>query len=168
MRALLDALLLGRDPGPPPRWVRVAAVIAAVALAAISGASRDQAIGVMSWLLGILAAAPLALAAWSSLWAWRLAWLVAMLVGVLGLPREAGWPWHPVQLIVLLLVLFVVGLRQRLGVVLWVGLFTLVPIWLYVLPNNRAGATVLYVVPLAMGWLLGGGPRRRHRGQLSA
>ncbi|MGH3715673.1 MAG: sensor histidine kinase, partial [Micromonosporaceae bacterium] len=156
MRALVDALLLGRDSGPSPKWVRAATAVAVVVLAAASAGSGEQASGYLGWVLGLATAVPFAIAAWSSLWAWRWAWLAAIAVGLLVLPRVAGWPWHPVQLIVLLLVLFVVGLRQRLGVVLWVGLFTAVPVWLYVLPNNRVGATLLYAVPLAMGWLLGG------------
>jgi signal transduction histidine kinase len=141
-----------------PGWLRRLlpglALVVAILLAVASGASREQLTGIGAFTVGLAVALPLVVAVRWPLLAWRLAWLGALFVGGASLPRVAGWPWHPVQVIVLLVVLFAVGLRHRVGVLVWVGAFTMVPVWLFVVPQNRGGASVLFVAPLVLGGLL--------------
>ena len=159
--ALRDTVV-GPDPAPTstavPGWLRRLlpglALVTAILLAVASGASREQLTGIGAFTVGLAVALPLVVAVRWPLLAWRLAWLGALFVGGASLPRVAGWPWHPVQVIVLLVVLFAVGLRHRVGVLGWVGAFTMVPVWLFVVPQNRGGTSVLFVAPLVLGGLL--------------
>jgi signal transduction histidine kinase len=94
-----------------------------------------------AWLmaLGVLVAlvvvAPLPLAARYPLVGWRIGWLALLLVPLSGVRWNAGvwwvdWPWGPVQLLVLLVVFCVAGLRHRRPVLWWMWALTLVPWWL--------------------------------------
>jgi signal transduction histidine kinase len=165
LRDLLDTVLTGRDPAPAeisgPGWLArlgrllpALATIAAALLAWAYAAGGAQLHGPLGVAVGIAVAAPLAVAVRWPLLAWRLAWLVAMLVGATGSPRVATWPWHPVEIIVLLVVLLAVGLRHRVGVQVWVGALTMVPVWWFVVPPNRPGASLLFLAPLVLGGLL--------------
>jgi signal transduction histidine kinase len=87
------------------------------------------------------------------LWAWRIMFLGA-LFGTFNQGDDV-WPWSPVQVMVILLVLLVVGARVDRPVLVWMALFTLIPVWLFVDPNNVGGITVLFVVVAAVAEVIG-------------
>ena len=87
------------------------------------------------------------------LWAWRIMFLGA-LFGTFNQGDDV-WPWSPVQVMVILLVLLVVGARVDRPVLVWMALFTLIPVWLFVDPNNVGGITVLFVVVATVAEVIG-------------
>ena len=75
-------------------------------------------------LVALVVVAPLPLAARYPLVGWRIGWLALLLVPLSGVRWKAGawwvdWPWGPVQLLVLLVMFCVAGLRHRRPVLWW-------------------------------------------------
>jgi signal transduction histidine kinase len=88
-------------------------------------------------LVALAVVVPLPLAARYPLLGWRIGWLALLLVpfveaSSLGIRINwsGNWPWDPVQLLVLLVVFFVAGVRHQRPVLWWMWALTLIPWWL--------------------------------------
>ena len=88
-------------------------------------------------LVALVVVAPLPLAARYPLVGWRIGWLALLLVPLSGVRWlsvgawwRGDWLWGPVQLLVLLVVFCVAGVRHRRPVLWWMWALTLVPWWL--------------------------------------
>jgi signal transduction histidine kinase len=92
---------------------------------------------------------PLLLAARYPLLGWRLCWLALLLVPLVPGQWRGGWPWGPAQLLVLLAVFCVAGVRYGRPVLWWMWALTLIPWWLWLLTDRTAlagplGATIVF------------------------
>ena len=90
-------------------------------------------------LLALAVVLPLALAARYPLLGWRIGWLALLLVPLvksssLGVRVSwwGGWPWDPVQILVLVVLFCVAGVRHQRPVLWWMWALSLVPWWLHV------------------------------------
>jgi len=85
--------------------------------------------------------APLALLPARPLLGWRIAWVGALLTGLGGPRAEPGppWPWQPVQIILLAVLLFAVGLRHPRGVLVWTWVSAALLVAVFVTSNNTPG-----------------------------
>jgi signal transduction histidine kinase len=91
--------------------------------------------------LGVVA--PLALAIRYPLLGWRIGWLALLLVPLLGLRWWGGLPWDPVQILVLLVVLYAAGVRHERAALCWLWALTLVPWWYWVLRQGPGVVTAV-------------------------
>jgi signal transduction histidine kinase len=94
-------------------------------------------------------AVPLLLAARYPLLGWRIGWLALLLAPLVPGKWWGGWPWGPAQVLVLLVVYCVAGVRYRRPVLWWMWALSLIPWWLWLvrdLPNLNGpiGATILF------------------------
>jgi signal transduction histidine kinase len=105
-------------------------------------------------VLAVVTVLPVFLLLRRPLWAWRIMFLAA-LFGTFNRDQNEVWPWNPTQVIVMLLVLLVVGARVDLAVLVWMTLFTLVPVWIFVKPGNVGGITVLFLVVATVAEVIG-------------
>ncbi|WBB67476.1 histidine kinase [Micromonospora sp. WMMD812] len=145
------------------RWTRAAAVartvglLALVALTLITAQflldSRKLPVAT-AWLLAVLTVAPLPLLLARPLWAWRIMFL-GQLFGTFNRRPTDDWPWSPTQILIIFVVLTVVAARVDRAVLAWVGLFSLVPVWIFVSPNIQVGICLLFLVLLLLGDLVG-------------
>jgi signal transduction histidine kinase len=92
---------------------------------------------------------PLLLAARYPLLGWRAGWLALLLVPLVPGKWWGGWPWAPAQVLVLLVVYCVAGVRYGRPVLWWMWALSLIPwgLWLVRdLPdlNGPLSATVLF------------------------
>jgi signal transduction histidine kinase len=74
---------------------------------------------------------PLLLAARYPLLGWRLGWLALLLAPLVPGQWRGGWPWGPAQLLALLAVFCVAGVRYRRPVLWLMWALTLIPLWLW-------------------------------------
>jgi signal transduction histidine kinase len=172
LRDLAGAVATGRDPRPPPPplpgwlfrrlarlrpYVPLLALLVALllAMAAVPSLAPYHVGTLATLIVAVLSALPLLLVRDRSLAAWRVAWLATLLSAANGM-YEAGAPWpaNPVAIVVFLFVLLVVGYRQPAGVLFWVWLLNSTLIWVYILPSNAVGATLLVTALLLVGYLL--------------
>jgi signal transduction histidine kinase len=107
---------------------------------------------VLGVLVALAVVAPLPLAARYPLLGWRIGWLGLLLVPLAGIRWSgvgaswwAGWPWDPVQVLVLVVVFCVAGVRHPRAVLWWMWALTLIPWWL------RAGHDRPGVLACALG-----------------
>jgi signal transduction histidine kinase len=172
LRDLARTVITGRDPQPPPgpppgrffRWfarlrpyvqVLLPFVALLLALAAYTSLEPYQVGTLPALVVAVLSALPLILVRDRALLAWRVGWLVTLLSGVNHLyERGTPWPANPVAIFVFLLVLVVVGYRQPPGVLFWVWLLSISLVWVYVVPSNAVGGTLLITAILLVGYLL--------------
>lgn len=84
---------------------------------------------------------PLLLAVWYPLLAWRAGWLGLLLVPLAGLHWWGGLPWGLVQVLVLLAVLCMAGIRHERAVLGWLCALSLVPWWFWILWRGQ-GAVI--------------------------
>ena len=94
---------------------------------------------------------PLLLAARYPLLGWRVGWLALLLVPLVPGEWWGGWPWGPAEVLVLLVVFGVAGVRYGRPVLWWMWALSLIPWWLWLvrdLPNldGPIGATILFTV----------------------
>jgi signal transduction histidine kinase len=82
-------------------------------------------------LLTAAVVTPLLLAARYPLLGWRIGWLALLLVPLVPGGWRGGWPWGPAQLLVLLVVFCVAGVRYRRPVLWWMWALSLIPWWLW-------------------------------------
>ncbi|MBV9380538.1 MAG: sensor histidine kinase [Streptosporangiaceae bacterium] len=95
--------------------------------------------------------APLLLAARYPLLGWRIGWLALLLAPLLPQEWQGGWPWGPAQLLALLAVFCVAGVRYGRPVLWWTWALSLIPWWLWLVRdladlNGPLSATVMFTV----------------------
>ena len=99
---------------------------------------------------------PLLLAARYPLLGWRIGWLALLLAPLVPAQWRGGWPWGPAQVLVLLVVFCVAGVRYRRPVLWWMWALSLIPWWLWLvrdLPDLNG--------PISCDHLVHGGDDRR-------
>jgi signal transduction histidine kinase len=83
-------------------------------------------------LVAVGVVVPLVLAVWYPLLAWRAGWLGLLLVPLLDLRWWGGLPWGPAQVLVLLVVLCMAGIRHERALLGWLCALSLVPWWFWI------------------------------------
>jgi signal transduction histidine kinase len=106
-------------------------------------------LGAGQLLLVVAVVTPLLLAARYPLLGWRIGWVALLLAPLVPAQWRGGWPWGPAQVLVLLVVFCVAGVRYRRPVLWWMWALSLIPwlLWLVRdLPdlNGPIGATILF------------------------
>ncbi|MGS2615436.1 sensor histidine kinase [Micromonospora sp. LZ34] len=165
-RAALRRVAAGPDyPAfrpPLDRWPRTAAVAPTVGLLALVGLTLITAAFLIdsrklpvatAWLIAMLTVAPLPILLVRPLWAWRIMF-VGQLFGTFNRRPTDDWPWSPTQILVILVVLTLVATRVDRAVLAWIGLFSVIPVWIFVAPRNQVGIILLFVVLLLLGDLV--------------
>jgi len=146
----LRTTLVGADPArplmPPRPLLTAIGILVIISLGALATQylteNRDLALPVAA-AVGTLTVLSLVFVRYKPLWAWRFA-AVSLLVGLVDYsPPMEAWPWNPVQILATLVVLFVVGLREPVGVIFWSGLITVVIIWAIINAKEMIGITIL-------------------------
>ncbi|WP_173153678.1 sensor histidine kinase [Phytohabitans suffuscus] len=159
---------LFRGPDYPPVTVRLpwrrldvlAPGAAGLALVGVTVATAQYLIDSRSLpaltavVIAVLSVLPLPFLLRRPLWAWRIMFL-GQLFGTFNRQHDEVWPWSPLQVVVILLVLLVVGARVDRAVLGWMALLTLIPVWIFVGPNNVGGITVLFVVVALVAEVVG-------------
>ncbi len=82
-------------------------------------------------LVALAVVAPLLVAVRYPLLGWRIGWLGLLLVPLLHERWWGGLPWDPAQILVLLTVLCLAGIRHERPVLCWLWALTLIPWWLW-------------------------------------
>ena len=100
-------------------------------------------------LLAVAVVAPLLLAARYPLLAWRIGWLALLLVPLVPATWWGGWPWSPPQVVALLAVFCLAGVRHQRAVLWLMWALSLIPWWLWLTAdvanlNGPAGATIVF------------------------
>jgi signal transduction histidine kinase len=162
----LVPVAVGPDPSAGPRWrspgrrwaARAVLGVATVALCTASLASLSDGYGsglpshlpatavvpsqvsvvqvLVQVLVAVAVVAPLLMAIRYPLLGWRIGWLGLLLVPVLHERWWGGLRWGPVQILVLLTVLCLAGIRHERPVLCWLWALTLIPWWLWVGKNG--------------------------------
>jgi signal transduction histidine kinase len=99
-------------------------------------------------VLGVMA--PMVAAVRHPLAGWRIAWLAVLLAPLLDLTWWAGLPWNPVQIVVLLVVTCLAGVRHGRQTLCWLWALTLVPWWFWTI-RGGPGVVTAVVGTLAFG-----------------
>src|SRR5260370_31849377 len=86
----------------------------------------------------------MALAVRYPLLGWRIGWLGLLLVPLLDIGWWGGLPWDPVQILALLALLFVAGIRHDRPVLGWLWALTLVPWWFWAGRNGPSVVTAAF------------------------
>jgi signal transduction histidine kinase len=147
-----------RAPGPQKRrrsarFALPAGLLLLIGLAALATQYLwdTREIHVMgSWLLGAFTVAPAAAMWRRPLLAWRLL-VVGLFLGPYHAVASEAFPWNPVQIFVAIAVLLVTSLRVDRLVLCWVGLITLVPVWVFDDIGSRYGVALFLVALLTIG-----------------
>ncbi len=155
---------------PQPSFVHVHPA-AAAQVVAVSRLVPHAAAFRLSWLVGfsggpgqlmalavlvaLAVVAPLPLLARYPLLGWRIGWLGLLLLPLAGVGWTGGWPWSPVQIVVLLAVFGAAGVRHPRAVLWWMWALTLIPWWLRApghpgLPTAVLGTIGLTAVTIAL------------------
>jgi signal transduction histidine kinase len=100
-------------------------------------------------LLAVAVVTPLLLAARYPLLGWRIGWVALLLAPLVPGQWWGGWPWGPAQVLVLLAVFCVAGVRYRRPVLWWMWALSLIPWWLWLARdladlNGPLGATIVF------------------------
>jgi signal transduction histidine kinase len=147
----LWTFLVGADPRfePKTRLGRLLPFLSAVvafllALASHAYLKDNTSLNrAMVLLVSGITVVPLALLPRYPLMAWRIAWVVALVTGfTVTVKDNTPWPWHPVQLILLMVSLAAVGLRHRREVLVWAWVSMIVLVATFVNSNNTPGMLV--------------------------
>jgi signal transduction histidine kinase len=102
-------------------------------------------------VVAVLVVAPLLLAAWRPMLAWRIGWLALFLAPLEPAAWWGGWPWGPPQLSALLVAFCLAGVRHRRPELWWMWALTLVPWWLWLAARvhdlgGPVSATVIFAL----------------------
>ena len=100
-------------------------------------------------LLAVAVVTPLLLAARYPLLAWRIGWVALLLSPLVPGQWRGGWPWGLAQLLVMLVVFGVAGVRYGRPVLWWMWALSLIPWWVWLardLPDltGPIGATIVF------------------------
>ena len=151
----LVQVLIGPDPPSAWRWQsppqrRVAYGALGAATLALCAANLVGGIATPGQLLlAVLVVVPMPLAARYPMLAWRIEWLALLLAPLVHAHWWGGLPWAPGQILALLGLFFVAGIRQQRPELWWMWALTLIPGWLWLtidVPdlNDPAAATVVF------------------------
>jgi signal transduction histidine kinase len=150
----LIQVLIGPEPRPVWRWRsaqdRQAAYAAlGVVTVVLCAANLNGAFAHLGQLLlAVPAVAPLPLAAKRPMLAWRIGWLALLLVPLVPAAWWGGWPWGPGQILAMLGVFVLAGIRQQRPELLWMWALSLIPwcLWLIAdIPNLNGPASSVVV-----------------------
>src|SRR5580700_7407778 len=100
-------------------------------------------------LVALAVVAPLLMAIRYPLLGWRIGWLGLLLVPLLHEHWWGGLRWGPVQILVLLMVLCLAGIRHERPVLCWLWALTLIPWWLWA-DKNGPGLVMVALGSLAL------------------
>ena len=174
----LVRVLTGPDPAPSwrdrpaERWgAYVALGMATLALCVVNTATMHGVVGAHGQLpagsarpptdllppnfaqhvLAVAVVAPLLLAGWSPMQAWRIGWIGLLLAPLAPAAWWGGWPWGPPQIIAMLAAFCLAGLRQPRPALAWMWALTIIPwlTWLVADVRNLKGpvsATLVFTV----------------------
>jgi signal transduction histidine kinase len=170
----LVRVLTGPDPAPAwrarsaqERWAAGAAlallgVLNAATVHGVAGAHGELPAGAQHSIgalppslaqvvLAVAVVAPLVLAAWYPMLAWRVGWLALLLAPLAPAAWWGGWPWGPPQILAMLAAFCLAGLRQPRPALWWMWALTLIPwlVWLIAdVPNLKGpvSATIVFTV----------------------
>jgi signal transduction histidine kinase len=113
--------------------------------------------GAFAWLGQLLLAVPvvalLPLAVRRPMLAWRIGWLALLLVPLVPAAWWGGWPWGPGQILAMLGVFFLAGIRQPRTELWWMWALSLIPwcLWLIAdIPNLHGPASSIVVFTAAV------------------
>jgi signal transduction histidine kinase len=100
-------------------------------------------------LLAVAVVTPLLLAARYPLLGWRMGWLALLLAPLVPGHWWGGWPWGPAQVLVLLVLFCVAGVRYRRPLLWWMWALSLIPWWLWLAMDladlsGPLGATLVF------------------------
>jgi signal transduction histidine kinase len=151
----LVQVLIGSDPPSVWRWRspqerRIAHAVLGVATLALCVANLVPGVATPGQLLlAVPVVAPLPLAARYPMLAWRIGWLALLLAPLIPAHWWGGWPWGPGQILALLGVFGLAGIRQHRAELWWMWALTLIPWWLWLAEdvpnlNGPASATVVF------------------------
>jgi signal transduction histidine kinase len=159
----LPAAVAGPDRPPvraaaarPGRWRRLAAPAGVLVLMGLSAITWQylwdtrQIDRLMALFLSGLTVAPAAIMFRRPRWAWRLL-IPALFLGAYHNTVEEAFPWNPVQLLIAIAVLLLVALRVDRVVLFWMGLITLIPVWILDDANSMGGVSLFVVALLVIG-----------------
>jgi len=134
----LTQVLTGPEPPPVWRWdssqerraAYAALGVVTLVLCAVNLVGAFAHPGQL--LLAVPAVAPLPLAARYPMLAWRIGCLALLLVPLVPAAWWGGWPWGPGQILAMLGVFFLAGIRQRRPELWWMWALSLIPwcLWL--------------------------------------
>jgi signal transduction histidine kinase len=82
-------------------------------------------------LVAVAVVTPLLLAARYPLLGWRIGWLALLLAPLVPDQWWGGWPWGPAQMLVVLAVFCVAGVRYGRAALWWMWALSLIPWWLW-------------------------------------
>src|SRR5690242_1247384 len=148
-------VLIGPEPPPVWRWQssqerRAGYAALGVVTLVLCVANLPSAFA-HPWqlLLAVPVVAPLPLAARYPMLAWRIGWLALLLVPLAPAAWWGGWPWGPGQILAMLGVFFLAGIRQQRTELWWMWALSLIPwcLWLTAdIPNlhGPAGSIVVF------------------------
>jgi signal transduction histidine kinase len=151
----LIRVLIGPDPSPVWRWrspqgrrtAYAALGVATLALCVVNLVPGVAEPGQL--LLAVPVVAPLPLAARYPMLAWRIGWLALLLAPLVPASWWGGWPWGRGQILAMLGVFCLAGIRQLRPELWWMWALTLIPwsLWLAAdVPNlnGPASATIVF------------------------
>jgi signal transduction histidine kinase len=175
----LGRVLTGPDPAPPwsgrpapeRRAAYLALVAATLALCIVNTATMHGVLSAHGQLpagsarvpsgllpptlaqhvLAVAVVAPLLLACWYPMLAWRIGWIGLVLTPLAPAAWWGGWPWGPPQILALLAAFCLAGLRQPRPALWWMWALTIVP-WLAWLVadvphvNGPVSATIVFTM----------------------
>ncbi len=102
-------------------------------------------------VLAVVVVAPLLVACWYPMLAWRIGWIGLLLAPLAPAAWWGGWPWGPPQILAVLAAFCLAGLPQRRPALWWMWALTVIPwlIWLVAdVPNVKGpvSATIVFAV----------------------